>query len=71
MDPLIRDLASNLLPMVLGAVGTGIGWAAKALIKARKDLNTFYRLSREQQKHCQDLEHRVECLEQALYYGEE
>lgn len=61
MDPIIKDIASNVLPMVMGGIGTGIGWLAKALIQARKDINKAHEKLRV-------FEQRVECLERTIYF---
>jgi len=39
VDPVLKDIASNVLPMVMGGIGTGFVWLAKAMWRAKKDLD--------------------------------
>jgi uncharacterized membrane protein YciS (DUF1049 family) len=42
MDPVVKELVTSLIPIVVGATGTGLGWLGRAIFKVKTDLDAAH-----------------------------
>jgi len=42
MDPFIKEMATSLIPMILGGIGTGLGWLGRSIFRVKSDLNAAH-----------------------------
>jgi hypothetical protein len=42
MKDITQQIIIGLVPMVIGALGTGIGWLARSMLRVRKDIDAAH-----------------------------